>query len=151
MAINFFYEGLKKISYLNKDWKEALKKIVLEENFKLKNINYIITTDEFLLEINQQYLQHNTYTDIITFDNSENPKDIEGDIYISYERIAENSLKFNTPIILELARVMSHGILHLCGYKDKKKEDKILMRAKEDYYISKNFALYIDNKSKIQS
>jgi rRNA maturation RNase YbeY len=88
------------------------------------------------LEINQEYLQHDTYTDIVTFDNSDNPKIIEGDIFISYDRILENAAKFGTENS-ELQRVMVHGLLHLCGYKDKAKADKSLMTEKENYYLEK--------------
>jgi rRNA maturation RNase YbeY len=88
------------------------------------------------LQINQEYLQHDTYTDIVTFDNSDNPKIIEGDIFISYDRILENAAKFGTENS-ELPRVMVHGLLHLCGYKDKAKADKSLMTEKENYYLEK--------------
>jgi rRNA maturation RNase YbeY len=103
---------------------------------KKAELNYIFCTDEYLLKINQDYLQHDTLTDIVTFDNSENPNLIEGDIFISYERVLENGEKLNTAES-ELQRVMVHGLLHLCGYKDKAKADKSLMTAKEDYYLAK--------------
>jgi rRNA maturation RNase YbeY len=110
--------------------------VAAEEGKKMGELNYVFCTDEYLLKINQDYLQHDTLTDIVTFDNSENPNLIEGDIFISYERVLENGEKLNTAES-ELQRVMVHGLLHLCGYKDKAKADKSLMTAKEDYYLAK--------------
>ena len=91
-------------------------------------------SDDYLLQINQEYLNHDTLTDIVTFDNSEDPKRIEGDIFISIDRVKENGDKLGTKET-ELKRVMVHGLLHLLGYKDKKKEDKATMTKKEDFYI----------------
>ena len=90
-----------------------------------------------MLNINQQYLDHDTYTDIITFDNSEKDGVIEGDIFISIDRIRENAAKFDTGETNELHRVMIHGALHLLGYKDKTPTSKSQMTAKEDEYLSK--------------
>ena len=89
-----------------------------------------------MLQINQQYLDHDTYTDIITFDNSEKEKIIEGDIFISIDRIRENAVKFNSGEANELHRVIIHGALHLLGYKDKTAESKKIMTEKEDHYLS---------------
>lgn len=98
-------------------------------------INYIFCSDNYLLEINKDYLNHKTLTDIITFDNSDGTL-IESDIFISIERVRENAIKFDTTFQLELYRVLIHGILHLCGYKDKNEEEKNLMREKENKYIN---------------
>jgi probable rRNA maturation factor len=117
-----------------KNW---LKELAKEEGFKIIELNYIFLSDEQLLEMNVSYLNHDTYTDIITFDNSEQEDKIEGDIFISVERVAENALKFNVSTETELIRVLSHGLLHLCGYLDKKPADVKLMREKEEYYLGK--------------
>lgn len=136
MAILFFEEDIKfSLNQKNKH-KKWLKEIVEKENFKIKELNYIFCSDEYLYQINQQYLNHKTYTDIITFDNSEKPKIIEGDIFISIERIRDNACKKNNGFEIELLRVISHGLLHLMGYKDKTPEDKKTMSEMEDKSIS---------------
>jgi rRNA maturation RNase YbeY len=112
-----------------------LSSCISDESFKEGEINYIFSNDEYLLEKNIKYLKHNTLTDIISFDYTMG-RLISGDIFISIERIVENSKKFNVSIKDELHRVMIHGILHFCGYNDKSAEDKSLMRSKEDYYLS---------------
>jgi rRNA maturation RNase YbeY len=117
----------------HKQWLLALAK---EEGKKIGELNYVFCSDAYLLEINRNYLNHDTYTDIVTFDNSDSANIIEGDIFISIERIAENATKFETESS-ELQRVMAHGLLHLCGYKDKAKGDKEQMTSKEDYYLGK--------------
>jgi rRNA maturation RNase YbeY len=119
-------EKLKHKAWIN----EAAK----QEGKKILELTYVFCSDEYLLQINQEYLNHDTLTDIVTFDNSEDPKKIEGDIFISIERVKENGEKLGTSDT-ELKRVMVHGLLHLLGYKDKKKEDKALMTEKEDLYI----------------
>jgi rRNA maturation RNase YbeY len=119
-------EKLKHKAWLNEVAKQEAKKIL--------ELTYVFCSDEYLLQINQEYLNHDTLTDIVTFDNSEDPKKIEGDIFISIERVLENGNKLGTSET-ELERVMVHGLLHLLGYKDKKKEDKALMTEKEDFYI----------------
>jgi rRNA maturation RNase YbeY len=96
------------------------------------SLTYIFCTDEYLLQINQQFLDHDTYTDIVTFDLSENEKELTGEIYISIDRIKENAAKFAASYADELHRVIFHGTLHLCGFKDKKAEDKATMRRQED-------------------
>ncbi|HLO43862.1 MAG TPA: rRNA maturation RNase YbeY [Leadbetterella sp.] len=117
--------------------KAWLKGLVNEQGFKLGELNYIFLNDEGLHKINLEYLNHDTYTDIITFDNSEDENRIEGDIFVSVERIAENAKKFKVDFETELTRVMAHGVLHLCGYLDKKPEDIKLMREMEDKYVAK--------------
>ena len=114
--------------------KAWLNEVAKQEGKKILELTYVFCSDEYLLQINQEYLNHDTLTDIVTFDNSEDPKKIEGDIFISIERVKENGDKLGTTET-ELKRVMVHGLLHLLGYKDKKKEDKALMTEKEDFYI----------------
>ncbi|MFL0206386.1 rRNA maturation RNase YbeY [Aquirufa sp. 2-AUSEE-184A6] len=114
--------------------KAWLNEVAKQEGKKILELTYVFCSDEYLLQINQEYLNHDTLTDIVTFDNSEDPKKIEGDIFISIERVRENGNKLGTSET-ELERVMVHGLLHLLGYKDKKKEDKALMTQKEDFYI----------------
>lgn len=103
------------------------------------SLNFIFCSDAHLLQINKDYLQHDTLTDIITFDLSESPKKMLGEIYISVERIHENAIKFNTSYNEELHRVIFHGVLHLCGFKDKSTKDQALMRAKENECLQQYF------------
>lgn len=114
--------------------KAWLKDAAKVEGFTIGELNYIFCSDAYLLDINQKYLGHDTLTDIVTFDNSEDPKMIEGDIFISIERVRENAIKFDTEDS-ELKRVMVHGLLHLAGYKDKDKAQKELMRNKENEHL----------------
>lgn len=114
--------------------KAWLKEAAKAEGFRIGELNYIFCSDVYLLDINQKYLGHDTLTDIVTFDNSEEPKMIEGDIFISIERVRENALKFDTAAS-ELNRVMIHGLLHLAGYKDKDKAQKELMTLKENEHL----------------
>jgi len=114
--------------------KAWLNEVAKQEGKKILELSYVFCSDEYLLQINQEYLNHDTLTDIVTFDNSEDPKKIEGDIFISIDRVKENGEKLGTSET-ELERVMVHGLLHLLGYKDKKKEEKALMTEKEDFYI----------------
>lgn len=132
MAIRFFEEEVKfKLQNRNK-YKRWLKSIAFEEGFSVQDLNYIFCTDEYLHEINLKYLQHDTYTDIITFDQSELSTKISGEIYISIDRVVENAKSLQVTFEKELNRVISHGLLHLCGYTDKNKSDKLNMRLKED-------------------
>ncbi len=110
-------------------------KVVATEAQLLGEVNFIFCSDSYLLNINQQYLQHDTYTDIITFDYGED-NTIAGDIFISVERVHENATKYAATPSDELHRVMVHGVLHLLGYKDKAPSDKAEMTDKEDFYLS---------------
>ena len=114
--------------------KAWLNEVAKQEGKRILELTYVFCSDDYLLQINQEYLNHDTLTDIVTFDNSEDPKRIEGDIFISIDRVKENGEKLGTKET-ELKRVMVHGLLHLLGYKDKKKEDKATMTKKEDFYI----------------
>jgi len=120
-----------------KQLKEAIAELMAEEGKEFKSLDYIFCSDEYLLEINQKFLEHDDLTDIITFDLSEDDGLI-GEIYISVERVKDNSLLFNTDVDEELKRVIFHGALHLCGYKDKTKKDREEMKIREDYYLSKS-------------
>ena len=112
-----------------------ISKSIVNESFKEGDINYIFCNDDYLLNINIKHLKHNELTDIISYDYSLE-KILSGDIFISIDRVRENALKYEVNFDDELQRVIIHGILHFCGYKDKTKEDKRLMRKKEDYYLS---------------
>ncbi len=114
--------------------KQTIKQIAIDHKFKIGSIDYIVVTDERILEINNSALQHDYYTDIITFDYTEN-KQLEGEIYISIDRILDNSKKYNEKFHVELSRVVFHGILHMVGYKDKTKKDISKMREMEQKYI----------------
>jgi len=117
-----------KKSALIKKW---IEKVTAKEKRSVGDLSYVFMSDEELLKINQQFLKHNTYTDIITFDYSENKK-ISGEIFISVDRVEENANKMGTTFEDEIHRVIIHGVLHLCGYKDKTKIDSDNMRKQED-------------------
>lgn len=133
MAILFHFNTISKPRFFKStQLKPWLKSIAAKERFAIKELNYIFLSDEELLKINIDYLNHDTYTDIITFDNAGTKGQIEGDVFISLERVEENAEKFRVSFENELNRVLAHGLLHLCGYKDKKKEDAEMMRRKEE-------------------
>src|ERR1700753_3660371 len=136
-AFNFFAED---ISFDIKDKRRVrqwIKDTIVAEGYSLEELSYIFCSDAYLLTINQQYLDHDTYTDIVTFDNSETQGMIVGDIFISVDRIRENAEKFNQSFVDELHRIIIHGTLHLLGYKDKKPAEKQKMTEKEDFYLNK--------------
>ncbi len=136
IPINFFNEDISftlKQKGLVRNW---IKNTVISENHRLKVLNFIFCSDEFLLNINKQYLKHDTYTDIVTFDNSDAELEIAGDIFISVERVKDNAKELNHDDTEELHRVMIHGTLHLLGYSDKNKFSKAQMTDKEDLYLS---------------
>jgi rRNA maturation RNase YbeY len=116
-----------------KDW---LIRLAKKEGYSISELNYIFCSDEYLLNINKEYLDHNYYTDIITFDNSEGNHQIEGDIFISIDRIKENAVENQVSTSEELHRVLAHGLLHLMGYKDKTILETQTMRSKEDWALS---------------
>ena len=135
--INFYTEDIKytlKSKIIIKKW---IENTIIEEGYRLAELNFILCSDEYLLRINQDYLQHDDYTDVITFDNSEQPKTIVSDIFISVDRVKENAMSFKSSTAKELCRVMIHGTLHLLGYLDKTKTAKKGMTAKEDFYLQK--------------
>lgn len=112
-------------------YSDCISKVISSENKNEGEINYIFCDDNYLIELNQQYLDHDTLTDIISFDYSEG-NNLQGDIFISIERVRDNASDFNVPFDEELKRVLVHGVLHYCGYKDKSEEDEKLMRQKEE-------------------
>jgi probable rRNA maturation factor len=135
ISFNFISKPVYTVFNFNRsNYKNWIKQIVLSENKKSGTITYIFCNDEYLLSINKQYLNHNYYTDIISFDYSNSNK-ISGDIFISMDRIYDNAKLLNTNIQEELLRVMSHGLLHFCGYKDKTESEKNTMRFKEEEKI----------------
>ena len=115
-------------------YKRWLAALAAHEGFKIGDINYIFCDDDYLLKMNMAYLNHDTLTDIITFDYVEN-KVLNGDIFISIERVRENSVIFSVSFEQELLRVLSHGLLHLCGYKDKTDKEAAVMRKMENFAI----------------
>ena len=134
MATRFYDQEVKSKLVHKRTLSKFLDTIVRQHRPAIKGIGltYIFVSDEALLGINQQFLNHNTYTDIITFDLSENEKTLLGEIYVSVDRILENAEKFKTTYQRELHRVIFHGALHLCGFKDKTVKDREAMRVQED-------------------
>lgn len=117
--------------------KAFINKLFKKEGLRLASLDYIFCSDDYLLKINQDFLKHDYYTDIITFDLTEQDQSISGEIYISIDRVKDNAIQQGTSFKEELHRVVFHGALHLCGYKDKSKKDKLAMTKKEDYYLSR--------------
>ena len=135
-SINFFSQKPRfKISNPKKvtTW---IKNTIKKEGATLISLNYIFCTDEYLHQMNVQFLKHDTLTDIITFNYNPSKTEIEGEIYISIDRVRENAKNFETDFQTELNRVIIHGVLHLIGYNDKNKSQKAIMREKEDTYLS---------------
>ncbi|WP_053990690.1 rRNA maturation RNase YbeY [Mangrovimonas sp. TPBH4] len=133
--ISFNYETEFELSN-EADYSKWISETINEESCREGELNYIFCDDEYLHKINVEFLDHDTLTDIISFDYSVG-KELHGDIYISIERVEDNAKDFDVEFKEELKRVMIHGILHYCGYKDKTDEDALQMRGKENYYISK--------------
>lgn len=134
--VNFFSEDIPfqlKHKKVLRDW---IEQIVQQENHQLESLNYIFCSDDYLWEMNKEYLNHDTYTDIITFDNSIESSQVEGDIFISCDRVKENALNQNLTFDAELHRVLIHGALHLLGLNDKSALEKEVMREKEDACLS---------------
>ena len=138
MAISFFFQNTQINLSERKRLKEFIAGIFTHNGKTLNSLTYVFCTDEYLLTVNKEFLNHDYYTDIITFDLSESPKAIDGEIYISADRIRENARQLGVTIRQELHRVVFHGALHLCGFTDKKAMDKEIMRSEED----KNLRLY---------
>ena len=132
--IQFFFENIDEIpiSTATISW---LEEVIKTENKKLGEINYILCDDEYLLKVNQDFLDHDYYTDIITFDYVKG-KTISGDIFVSLPRISDNAKNLVKDFNSEFHRVLAHGILHLMGYKDKTEEEITVMRQKEDFYLN---------------
>jgi probable rRNA maturation factor len=140
---------MQKVQFYFLDRKPALKertrlklfieKLFTQEKKKLGNLSYIFCSDEHLLGINKDFLNHDFYTDVITFDLSSSENETEGEVYLSVDRIKDNAKQLGVSFTEELHRVIFHGALHLCGYKDKKKEDILVIRNKEEAYLKLYF------------
>ncbi len=137
MPIRFFTEEINFNLKEKKKHRNWLTDFVKEEGFIIGEINYVFCSDEYLHKINIAYLGHDTYTDIITFDQSDSSEEISGDIFVSIERVIENAKQNKTGFEEELRRVIAHGILHLMGYKDKSSQDVEQMREKENNALQK--------------
>ncbi|PZX57960.1 rRNA maturation RNase YbeY [Algoriphagus chordae] len=136
MATNFFTEEVSFSLKEKRKRKAWLKQIAESEKHSISELNYIFCSDEYLHSINVEYLDHDDYTDIITFDNSVEDGIIEGDIFISIDRVKENAEIEKVALEKELSRVISHGLFHLLGFKDKSKAEANLMRSKEEFAIN---------------
>lgn len=136
MPVNLFSEATSFTLSHKKQIITWISKIIRLEGFDLKDLNIIFCSDNYLLELNKTYLNRDYYTDILTFDHSDDEKTIEGDLYISVDRIQENSKKFNKDFENELYRVMIHGVLHLLGYDDSTENERENMRKKEEACLS---------------
>lgn len=135
-SISFFSEDTDFVLKNQRKTRNWIRQVISNEGYLLKTLNYIFCSDEYLHEINLKYLSHTSFTDIITFDQSDIEMEIEGDIYISIDRVKENSISFNNTFQKELYRVMIHGVLHLLGYSDKSEEEIKVIRIKEDSCLS---------------
>ncbi|MCO5241369.1 MAG: rRNA maturation RNase YbeY [Chitinophagaceae bacterium] len=139
MLLTHFHFLYRQFTLKNRnELKRFINNIFIEEKKKAISLQYIFCSDKYLLDINRQYLQHDYFTDIITF-NLGSEKEIEGEIYISVERVKENARILHTSFKEEIHRVIFHGVLHLCGYKDKLKKEKEDMRRKEDRLLQRYF------------
>ncbi len=134
--ISFIFDKTHSFDFEKKNIAHWLNEVISREGKKTGDIQYSFCNDEGLLKINQNFLKHDTYTDIISFPLSINPKIISGEIYISIDRVRSNSARYNISFDDELYRVMVHGILHFLGYNDSTTKEKELMRSKEDYYLN---------------
>jgi probable rRNA maturation factor len=133
-SIDFFFEDIQPFKIHNEHIENQINKLIINELKQLGDISVIFCSDEYLLDMNKQYLNHDYYTDIITFDYVEGDV-ISGDLFISSDRIKDNSKEFVNELITEIYRVVFHGVLHLVGYKDKMDEEQALMTEKENYYL----------------
>ncbi len=129
------YEDVDDLSLSDIDLTNWISKVCITENYNLGDISLIFCSDEYLLDINRTHLDHDYYTDIITFDYTDN-QIVSGDLFISIDRVRDNATDFNVSFEHELYRVIIHGVLHLCGYKDKSDDEEKLMRTKENNALS---------------
>jgi len=134
-VIKFFFLSRSITLKRRKELKHFIIKLIKREGYKVGTINYIFCSDDYLLGINRRYLSHDFYTDIITFQLSGESQTIDAEIYISVDRVKDNASNLGERISVELHRVVFHGALHLCGYKDKSKREIALMREKEALYL----------------
>ena len=138
-SVHFYFEKVGLTLKERGNLKGFINSLIAKERKSLNNLNYIFCNDNAILEINRKYLDHNFYTDVITFDLSSSRKEILADIYISVDRIRENAKSLKLSLKEELHRVMLHGLLHLCGYNDKTEGERKLIRKKEDFYLNLYF------------
>ena len=141
-SVHFYFEKVGLTLKERGKLKCFINSLIAKEKKNLNNLNYIFCNDNALLEINRKYLNHNFYTDVISFDLSSSRKEILADIYISVDRIRENAKSFKITMEEELHRVMLHGLLHLCGYNDKTDTQRTLMRNKESFYLNLYFTRF---------
>ena len=134
--INFFTEDIEFTLNKKDKIRQWINYTAKSERYTIDTINYIFCSDDYLLNINKEYLDHDYYTDIITFDNSEEEDKVLSDIFISIDRVKDNAENSQLNFDQELHRVIIHGLLHLIGYNDKNEEDKITMRSKEDHCLT---------------
>lgn len=135
-SVNFFSQKPRFKLSAPKKTSSWIRRVIKAEGKSLVELNYIFCTDDYLREINIEFLNHKTFTDIITFNYNPSEHEIEGEIYISIDRVRENAKDFKTDFPTELNRVIIHGVLHLLGYNDKTKPEKAVMREKEDACLS---------------
>lgn len=135
MSIQYFSEDVPVPKLKRRLTSQWIKQVIASEGKMVGDVSFIFCSDSYLLDVNKKYLEHDYFTDIITFDYVEGLV-ISGDIFISVDRVNENSVEFKTTVTDELNRILIHGILHLLGYKDKQKKDKLLMTEKEDFYLN---------------
>lgn len=134
-SIQFFFEDVEIDNFNQTQIERWITECIANEGFNLGDINYIFCSDNYLLEINKSYLNHDYHTDIITFNYNDN-QTVNSDIYISTDRVLDNSKTYKVNFIEELNRVIVHGVLHLVGYNDKSLEEQAIMRSKEDFYLA---------------
>jgi rRNA maturation RNase YbeY len=135
-SLEFHFQDYEEFPFPENKIRKWILFLIKNENQKAGILNFIFCSDDFLSSMNMDYLQHDTLTDIITFDYSNEFNSISGDIFISIDRIKENADNFAKPFLNELCRIIAHGVLHICGYGDKQVNEKAVMQDKEDYYLS---------------
>jgi probable rRNA maturation factor len=137
MSVKIYYADIKVNLPQRRLLKAHIRTLFLDQQKNLESLTYVFTSDEHLLDVNRNFLNHDYYTDVITFDLSADRKRITGEVYISTERVKENAQQLGVDFLTELHRVMIHGALHLCGYKDKTSKDQLNMRKLEEKYLAK--------------
>lgn len=136
-AIHFFSEDVDFVPKSKMNLRAWIKQTAEDEGYTVGELNFIFCSDAYLLTVNQEFLQHDTFTDIVTFDHSERAGRLAGDIFISIDRVKDNASSFKVREADELHRVIIHGVLHLCGYGDKTVKEKAAMTAREDHYLAR--------------
>jgi len=138
-SVQFFFHNKAPFLRERRKLRRFIEQIFKKEKTELTSLVYVFCSDEYLLKINREFLKHDFYTDIITFNLAQSADIIEGEIYISYDRVKENAKSEKVSVKEELHRVVFHGALHLCGFQDKKRKDKIIMRSRENKYLALYF------------